>query len=63
MVRPDCTAAGSLAAALGAGTQTEPTGTPGVSAILDGGPAAALLIVYALAAAAAMAAIIQRRDV
>lgn len=57
------TAAGSLAAALGAGTQTEPTGTPGVTAILDGGPAAALLIVYAAAAAAAMAAIIQRRDV
>lgn len=57
------TAAGSLAAALGAGAQTEPTGTPGVTGILDGGPAAALLAVYALAAAVATVAIVQRRDV
>lgn len=57
------TAAGSLAAALGAAGVSDPTGTPGVAAVLDAGPAAALLAVYALAAAAAMAATFHRRDV
>lgn len=57
------TAAGSLAAALGAAGVSDPTGTPGVAAVLDAGPAAALLAAYALAAAAAMAATFHRRDV
>jgi len=57
------TAAGSLAAALGAAGTGDPSGTPGVAAVLDAGPAAALLAVYALAAVAAMAVTFHRRDV
>lgn len=57
------TAAGSLAAAIGAATQNQANGTPGVMAVL-GGPAATLTLGAYVVVFAALAMILtQRRDV
>lgn len=57
------TAAGSLAGALGALTQSEPAGTPGVLTVLDGTPAALLLGGYVLLFLVASLVLTVRRDV
>ena len=57
------TAAGSLAGALGASTQADPNGTPGVTTVIGGTAAVALLCVYVLAFLVATLAVTARRDV
>jgi ABC-type transport system involved in multi-copper enzyme maturation permease subunit len=57
------TAAGSLAAALGALTASDPNGTPGVTTAISGTAAAALLTAYALAFLAASLTLTARRDI
>jgi hypothetical protein len=57
------TAAGSLAGALGALVQSDPSGTPGVTTAIGGGPAVALLAAYLVAFLAASLALTARRDV
>jgi ABC-2 type transport system permease protein len=57
------TAAGSLAGALGAPTQDDPNGTPGVTTAIGGTAAVALLGAYLLAFVVASLALKARRDV
>jgi ABC-type transport system involved in multi-copper enzyme maturation permease subunit len=57
------TAAGSLAAALGALTQGDPNGTPGVTAAVGGTTAVLLLTAYLVAFLGAATALTTRRDV
>jgi ABC-2 type transport system permease protein len=57
------TAAGSLAGALGALTQDDPNGTPGVVTAIGGTAAVALLGAYLLAFVVASLALKARRDV
>jgi ABC-type transport system involved in multi-copper enzyme maturation permease subunit len=57
------TAAGSLAAALGALTQSDPGGTPGVTAAVSGTTAVLLLAAYLVAFLGVAAALTIRRDV
>jgi hypothetical protein len=57
------TAAGSLAGALGALTQSDPNGTPGVLTTIGGTAAVALLSTYLFAFVAASLALMARRDV
>jgi ABC-2 type transport system permease protein len=56
------TAAGSLAGAIGAAPQSDPSGTPGVQTILAGGTATMLLLAYAAVFLAASLALTARRD-
>jgi ABC-2 type transport system permease protein len=57
------TSAGSLAAALGALTASDPNGTPGVTTALGGTAAVALLCAYVVAFLAATLTLTARRDV
>jgi ABC-2 type transport system permease protein len=57
------TAAGSLAGALGAATESDGDGTPGVLTVLDAAPAGWLLTAYVVAFAVAALALVRRRDV
>lgn len=57
------TAAGSIVGAMGAATEGESDGTPGVLTILDGGPAVALLAAYLVVFAIATMVITTRRDI
>jgi ABC-2 type transport system permease protein len=57
------TAAGSLAGALGALTQSDPNGTPGVTTVIGGTAAVALLGGYLLAFLAGSLALTARRDI
>jgi ABC-2 type transport system permease protein len=56
------TAAGSLAGALGAAPQSDPSGTPGVQTILSGGTASALLLAYVAVFAVVSLLLTSRRD-
>ncbi len=56
------TAAGSLAGALGAAPQSDPSGTPGVQTILSGGTATALLPGYVAVFAVVSLLLTSRRD-
>jgi hypothetical protein len=56
------TAAGSLAGALGAAPQSDPSGTPGVQTILSGGTATALLLGYVAVFAVVSLLLTSRRD-
>jgi ABC-2 type transport system permease protein len=56
------TAAGSLAAAVGALPQSDPNGTPGVNTILDGRTAVLAVVAYLLAFGLATVGLISRRD-
>lgn len=57
------TAAGSLAGALGAGSEGDPDGAPGVLTVLDGRPAALLVAAYLVVFAAVAALLMRHRDV
>ncbi len=57
------TAAGSLAGALGAGTEGDPDGAPGVLTVLDGRPAALLVAAYLVAFAVVGGLLMRHRDV
>ena len=57
------TAAGSLAGALGALTQSDPNGTPGVTTVIGGGSATLLLVGYLFAFLVASLILTTRRDV
>jgi hypothetical protein len=57
------TAAGSLAAAIGAATQNQSNGTPGVVAVLSGPAATLTLSAFAVVFAALAMILTQRRDV
>jgi hypothetical protein len=56
------TAAGSLAASVGAVPQGDPSGTPGVNMILDGRTAAVVMVGYLLGGGWAMIGLVGRRD-
>jgi ABC-2 type transport system permease protein len=57
------TAAGSLAGALGAVTQADPNGTPGVTTVISGTAAALLLGAYLVVFLAASVGLTTRRDI
>lgn len=56
-------AAGSIAAAVGASPVSEPGGTPGVVTVLSGGPATVAALVYVVVFVAVTVAVVRRRDI